>query len=304
MDLRFKLNHLYQGQNSPFLHAADAGYFADQGLDCSFVEGFSSSQVTRALAEGAADIGFGDVSSVFERALRSGKQEITCLLPVYEHSPCCLGYLPDGKPLTLADVSGSTVCGPNGDTSARLLPLLLAKNGYATDDYTYLGVQPEERDRLVAARAVLAATCFDATLKFAMQMRGHDSSGLQFLYFADHGLDIYSSALVALDSVLDRDPALAGKLRSITRQAWRDCLKAPELGVRAVLKRSPGLDPAIVRAQLEWVLSHQVFRDGDSAMAFDIDGEKMANTLECAVFSVGTEASRSPSGLPAEICRN
>ena len=80
MELRFKLNHFYQGQNSPFLHAADAGYFDDFGITCTFVEGFSSSQVTRALVSGEAEIGFGDVSSVFEQALRTGETEISCLV--------------------------------------------------------------------------------------------------------------------------------------------------------------------------------------------------------------------------------
>jgi NitT/TauT family transport system substrate-binding protein len=304
MELRFKLNYLYQGQNSPFLHAADAGYFGDHGLSCSFVEGFSSSLVTRALVNDEADIGYGDVSSVFERALRTGETEISCLVPIYEHTPCCLGYISDGKRLTLADVPGSTLCGPNGDTSARLLPLLLKRNGFAPDSYTYLGVQPEERDRLVASRAVLAATCFDATLKFAMQMRGHDASGLDFLYFADNGLDIYSGALVALNSVLDREPGLAGKLQAITRQAWHDCLVNPQLGVDAVIRRSPGMDPDIVLQQLTWILERQVFPDGARAMKFDLGGAKMANTLECATYSVGAEAKRSADGMAAEICLN
>jgi NitT/TauT family transport system substrate-binding protein len=302
MKLRFKLNHFYQGQNSPFLHAADAGYFADHGLSPTFLEGFSSSQVTRALAEGTADVGFGDVSSVFERALRTGEREITCLMPVYEHTPCCLGYLSDGPKLTLADVAGSTLCGPSGDTSARLLPLLLELNGHPSDGYTFLAVQPEERDRLVATRAVLAATCFDATLKFAMQMRGYDTTALAFLYFERNGLDTYSSALVALNSFLDSDSSLAGRLRAISRQAWRDCLNDPELGVRAVLKRSPAFDPAIARGQLEWVLRRQVFRNGDHAMAFDLEGPKMKATLDCAVFSAGADTRGATDGLPAEIC--
>ncbi|MBE1205488.1 ABC transporter substrate-binding protein [Aminobacter carboxidus] len=302
MELRFKLNYLFQGQNSPFLHAVDAGYFDDHGLSCTFVEGFSSSLVTRALVDGEADIGYGDVSSVFERALRTGETEISCLVPIYEHTPCCLGYLSDGKRLTLADIPGSTLCGPNGDTSARLLPLLLKRNGYAPDSYSYLGVQPEERDGLVASRSVLAATCFDATLKFAMQMRGYDASALDFLYFADNGLDIYSGALVALNSVLEKEPGLAGKLQAITRQAWNDCLADPQLGVDAVIRRSPDMDPDIVLSQLTWILERQVFPDGARPMAFDLDGAKMVDTLECATYAVGAEAKRSPVGLPAEIC--
>lgn len=304
MELRFKLNYLFQGQNSPFLHAVDAGYFGDHGLSCTFVEGFSSSLVTRALVDGEADIGFGDVSSVFERALRTGETDISCLVPIYEHTPCCLGYLSDGKRLSLADVPGSTLCGPNGDTSARLLPLLLKRNGYAPDSYTYLGVQPQERDRMVASRSVLAATCFDATLKFAMQMRGHDTSALDFLYFADNGLDTYSGALVALNSVLDQEPGLAGKLQAITRQAWHDCLANPQFGVDAVIRRSPDMDPDIVRNQLTWILDRQVFPNGPRPMTFDLDGSKMADTLECATFSVGDEAKRSAEGLATEICRN
>jgi NitT/TauT family transport system substrate-binding protein len=151
---------------------------------------------------------------------------------------------------------------------------------------------------------VLAATCFDATLKFAMQMRGHDASGLDFLYFADNGLDIYSGALVALNSVLDREPGLAGKLQAITRQAWHDCLVNPQLGVDAVIRRSPGMDSDIVLQQLTWILERQVFPDGARAMKFDLGGAKMANTLECATYSVGAEAKRSADGMAAEICLN
>ncbi|MBT1156839.1 ABC transporter substrate-binding protein [Aminobacter anthyllidis] len=304
MELRFKLNYLFQGQNSPFLHAVDAGYFGDHGLSCTFVEGFSSSLVTRALVGGEADIGYGDVSSVFERALRTGETEISCLVPIYDHTPCCLGYLSDGNRLTLADIPGSTLCGPNGDTSARLLPLLLKRNGLAPDSYTYLGVQPEERDRLVAQRSVLAATCFDATLKFAMQMRGYDTSALEFLYFADNGLDTYSGALVALNSVLETEPGLAGRLQAITRQAWHDCRANPQLGVEAVIRRSPDMDPEIVRNQLTWILERQVFPNGALRMEFDLEGAKMADTLECAVFTVGGDARRSAEGLAAAICQN
>ena len=304
MKLRFKLNYRYQGQNSPFLHAVDAGYFDDHGLSCTFVEGGSSSLVTRALVAGEADIGFGDVSSVFERALRTGETEISCLVPIYEHTPCCLGYLSDGRRLTLADVNGAILCGPNGDTSARLLPLLLRRNGHAPDGYVYLGVQPEERDRLVATRSVLAATCFDATLKFSMQMRGYDTSALEFLYFAENGLNTYSSALVALNSVLEKEPGLAARLQAIVRQAWHDCLANPQLGVDAVIRRAPAMDPQIVRAQLTWILEHQVFPTGPRPMEFNLGGAKMADTLECAVFSIGAAAKRSPEGLPAEICRN
>src|SRR5690242_14760512 len=125
MQLRFQLNYKFQGPNAPFLFAADAGYFAAAGIECSFQEGISSSLVTRPLVDGGADIGFGDVSSVMEHALRTGRRDVVCLLPIYERTPCCLAYRGKPESFGLEQLNGRRLAGPKGDTSARLLPLLL-----------------------------------------------------------------------------------------------------------------------------------------------------------------------------------
>lgn len=300
-EVRFRLNHLYQGPNAPFLHAADAGLFADHGIEITFIEGFSSSQVARAIAAGEADAGFGDVSSTFELALRSGSVPVTCLAPVFARSPCCLGYLPRERPLALADLNGATLCGPDGDTSARLLPLLLARNGLADLRYTYLAVSPPERDRLVAAREVLAATCFDATLKFAMRSRGYDSTALRFLYLADNGLDIHSAALLCSTVLAEAHPTLAASLADVAREAWVACRSDPELGVNAVTRRNPALDAAIVRDHFVWVLDHQVFPKGDNPMVFAIGDARTAATLDAAIFTTAIEPPDRPSLIEA-VC--
>lgn len=285
MKLRFKLNHFYQGQNAPFLYAADAGLFARAGIDITFIEGFSSSQVTRALLEDEADLGFGDVTSVLEHAIRSDTTPISALMPIYVRSPCAIAYQRREVPLQLRDLEGATLCGPQGDTSARLLPLLLARNGLADMRYQLLVVSPAERDQLMADHAVLGATCFDATIKFAMPMRGHDSSGLQFLYFADHGLDIYSSAVIALRGVLDAHPGLQEALAQIIRQAWDDCRADPQRGVTAVLSRQQDADPLITAAQLEWVLTHQVYHPSQPPFVFNLDSPRWTDTLSVAEYA-------------------
>jgi len=301
MNLKFQLNYQFQGQNAPFLHAADAGYFAAAGLGCDFLEGISSSLVTRPIAEGNADLGFGDVSSVLEHSLRTGRTDILCVMPIYERSPCCLAYRGD-RGLRLADLRGKTLAGPPGDTSARLLPLLLERNGLAGMPYELRTVTSEERDRLIAAGEVAAITCFDATLMFSMRSRGYDTRDLRFFYYADNGLDLYSSALLCSRAAADRDPALVDALISIIETAWRDCRRDPDLGVRAVMARSPSSDAAIVRGQLMWVLEHQAFPGGEAAMRFDIRGAKMQATLDCAVRTVGDRATMPPAGLPDRIC--
>lgn len=304
MKLRFKLNHLYQGQNAPFLHAVDAGLFERAGVDVTFIEGFSSSQVTRAILEDEADFGFGDVSSVIESAIRTGDDSVRCLLPIFTRSPCALGYHRRQRPLTLTDIDGAALCGPQGDTSARLLPALLARNGLSHIRYHFTAVTPEERDRLIASRSVLAATCFDATLKFAMRMRGCDSSDLEFLYFADHGLDAYTAGVIYRRDAFADKPGLAGEIVGIIRKAWQDCREDRGLGVEAVLRRAPAMDPVIVRDQLEWVLGHQVFLDDRPQLAFDFQSERWLNTIAvaCFGFSGSLSVGADSVALAAQVC--
>lgn len=295
MKLRFKLNHYYQGQNAPFLYAVDAGLFENAGIDIAFIEGFSSSQVTRALLDDEADLGFGDVTSVLEHAIRTGSTPISALLPIYVRSPCAIAYQRRDIPLQLADLAGAKLCGPQGDTSARLLPLLLARNGLADMRYQMQVVTPAQRDQLMADNAVLGATCFDATIKFSMPMRGHDSSGLQFLYFADHGLDIYSSALIASRRVLDVHPDLGQTLSQIVRQAWDDCRADPGLGVAAVIARQGDADPAITAAQIDWVMTRQVYPPTRPPFVFQFGSERWTDTLSVAQF-----AATGGAGLSAQ----
>lgn len=294
MRLRFKLNHVYQGQNAPFLYVADAGVFAGLGIEMEFIEGFSSSQVTRAIAQGDADLGFGDVTSVLQHAMTSGDTAIRCLLPIYARSPCALGYNRRSEPLQLSDLEGATLCGPQGDTSARLLPALLSLNGLGHLHYDFRTVAPEDRDRLVAGREVLAATCFDATLKFAMPMRGYDSSDIEFLYFADHGLDSYSSAVLYRASSLGE---AAPDVAAACRRAWEECRRNPELGVASVLRRNPMLDPTLVRAQLNWVLAHQVFLPDRMALVLEMDGTRWRNTVAIARYAVSGTFHTQPEDL-------
>ena len=297
MEIRFQLNYRFQGPNAPFLHAADAGYFAAEGLECTFVEGISSSLVTKPLVAGEADVGFGDVSSVMEHALRSGRDDVVCLLPIYQRTPCCLAYRGAPDSLRLADLAGNRIAGPQGDTSMRLLPLLLEKNGVAGLPHEMLVVASEERDRLMASRQVSAITCFDATLMFSMRSRGYSTDDLRFFYYADHGLDIYSSALICRGELTASRPDLTEALAQVTRRCWSDCFRDPDLGVKAVLARAPESNPQIVRDHLTWVLRHQVFPHGANSMRFDRQGTKMTTTLECAIRTVGGAAIADPLGI-------
>lgn len=302
--LRFKLNHMVQGQNAPFLLAQDAGFFAQAGIEVDFISGFSSAQVTRALLDGEADLGFGDVTSVLEAAFRANTTPIACLMPIYVRSPCSLGYRRTQGTLSLGDLDRAILCGPKGDASARLLPMLLALNGLGHIHYELRVVAPEERDRMIACGEALAATCFDATLKFGLEMRGHHNVDLDFLAFADHGLDTYSGALLVRGDLLDEHRGLATRLADATRAAWTASQEHPEDAVAAVLRRDASLDPEIVRAQLAWVLARNVFPGTQPPFEFVRQSPRMDATLLAARYAVdgGTAITPAMRDIARIVC--
>ncbi len=295
--VRFQLNYHVQGPNAPFLYASDSGLFADIGLDVEFVEGRSLTRATREVMRGAADLGFGDASHALELAMTSGSVDVCAIMPIYRRSPCSLGYVAREGTLVLEDLADARLAGPDGDTSARLLPALLARNGLAGLDYTLLTVLPAERDRMLVADEVLAVTCFDATLLFSMRANGYDTSALRFLRFADNGLDLYTGSLVCGHSLIEADPALPAKLRSAVCEALLVCQSDPQKGVSAVMRRRPETDPVISRDHLIWILENNVFPQNEpstgslmDSMIFDLHSERMVTTIAAA-----TTAAELPS---------
>ena len=87
------------------------------------------------------------------------------------------------------------------------------------------GGLPAERDRLVAAREVLAATCFDSTLKFAMRMRVTTAPTSSFSTSLTPASTSTRAQLFASPPFWRRGRGLAEALCAIVRTAWQDCAK-------------------------------------------------------------------------------
>jgi ABC-type nitrate/sulfonate/bicarbonate transport system substrate-binding protein len=286
---------------------ADSGIFGDMGLDVEFIEGQSLTRATREVMLGGAQLGFGDATYALELALASASVNVCALMPIYRRSPCSLAYFDRGRPLRLTDLEGARLAGPDGDSSARLLPALLAINKLGQIEYSFATVEPSARDRMLATREVLAVTCFDATLVFSMRAGGYDTIDLRFLYFADHGLDLYTGSLVGSPELFEAMPELPAQLKAGTVEALKACLRDPEKGVSAVMRRRPESDPAIVRDHLTWVLEKNVFRDdaplvgiqGDR-MSFDTESTKMAATVATALAGSGFGAATGERDVAVE----
>jgi hypothetical protein len=77
---------------------------------------------------------------------------------------------------------------------------------------------PAERDAKLIAGEIDGAMGFDATLVFALRALGEKPGDYHLLYYADSGLDVYSSTVMASRDWLARDPVAGrGLVRAVNR---------------------------------------------------------------------------------------
>src|ERR1700748_436477 len=73
--IRMVLNWKYEGPQGMFFLAQDRGYFKQEGLDVAFDQGNGSGAAVPQVANGAYDMGFGDINALIELTAKKPPME-------------------------------------------------------------------------------------------------------------------------------------------------------------------------------------------------------------------------------------
>src|SRR3954465_1875299 len=90
-DVRFVLDFLLQGQQSPFVLGRERGYYSAQKVNlASFDPGRGVADSITKVASGTHDIGFGDLSAMIEFNAKNPGRELIAVLLIYDQAPLSL----------------------------------------------------------------------------------------------------------------------------------------------------------------------------------------------------------------------
>src|SRR4029079_11140090 len=90
-DVRFILDFLLQGQQSPFVLGRERGYYPAQKVNlAAFDPGRGGVDSITKVASGTHDVGFGDLSAMIEFNARNPGRELVAVLLVYDQAPLSL----------------------------------------------------------------------------------------------------------------------------------------------------------------------------------------------------------------------
>jgi NitT/TauT family transport system substrate-binding protein len=283
--IRMVLNWKYEGPQGMFFLADDRGYFKQEGLDVTFDQGNGSGAAVPQVANGAYDMGFGDINALVELAAKKPDDAPVGVFMLYNRPPFTVAVKADSPIKTPADFVGRKLGGAANDGALKLFPALCSAAKIDCTKVEIVNMQPNLREQMLMQGQVDGVFGYVTTIRFSARLSGIDpDKQIRFIKFEDYGMDLYSNGIiVSRKFVKEHSEAVKGFLRALNH-GIKDAIADPQAAVDAVTKREPLIKPAIERARLDATLADEMSHPEIARIGIgDISDERMAKAIDILV---------------------
>jgi NitT/TauT family transport system substrate-binding protein len=258
VDLRGTLDIIRYGGNAPFDDAVAKGYFTKYGLNVSFDTAKGSQDAIARMASGVYDVGYADVSTLIDFAAGHPAQTPKAVFIVMDHSPQVIITLKKSNIRVPADLVGHTLASAETDGASKMFPAFLKANHLTTEQVRRNIVDIRLRDPMLIRGSADGIIGYDYTSVFNLKGLGVPTDELSFIYYADHGLDLYGQAVIVSQALLQRDPETVRKFVRAVSHAWVDAVADQAPAIKAVAAIDATVRTELETERLKWVIDHEV----------------------------------------------
>lgn len=263
--IKFILNWKYEGPHGYFFIAQDKGWFKEQGIEVTFDQGAGSAAAVIRIAGGAYDAGFGDLNSLIQFKAENPNNDMKAVQMHFYRPPFVIVSLKEKNITKPKDLEGKKVGVYAIDATFKLFPGFADITGIDKSKIEWQYIDPKLREQLLVRGQLDAITAYYLTAKFGFKAMGFDPDKANYMFFSDHGMDLYSNAIIFSGEILEKHPdAVKGFLHALNR-GFMYMLEHPQESVEAVRKREPLLKYDLEREKwdetLEWMILHPELKD-------------------------------------------
>jgi NitT/TauT family transport system substrate-binding protein len=281
------LNWYVYGEHAPFYYGKEKGLFAAEGIDLEIQEGRGSGVTTQAVAAKTANFGYVDVPTMMRAAVKGAPvQAVGVLLQTTPMS--AMGFVEKNikKP---EDIKGKTVATTPGDSMSQIWPLFLKKTGLKDGDFKVVS-----GDAQTKVNAVINGQA-DLLLGYVMDqsMKIKDATGKDVfpIKFADYGIVLVSSGLVANTDYIKANPDLVKRMMTAAIKSVEAAAKDPKGAAQAILNANPkGGKIETLTQGFELTIPFYKDPTGESKQAFRVSDKIMQESVDLMVEYGGLEA--------------
>lgn len=267
VSVNFQLDWVKNNQFAGFFEADANGYYAENGVDVTFLDGGDVASTAAVIAGGGAQIGIVSNMARFADAIDTGA-DLVVVGALYQTSPAGLMTLPDLTIDSADDLTGLRI--GTDEAGAADIDTLFAVNGLEPDyDLVRVGwdAAPLFEDQIDAYYAYVTSQ----PVSYALE-----GTATNTVTFADLGYADYAGLIVTTREFLDDNPDAVAGFLAASREGWDDTIADPQAAIDLTLSdygADLGLDNAAELAALEAMipLIQSDTTEADGLFALDMD---------------------------------
>ena len=230
---------------------------------------------------------FGDINAVIDFAARRPSEAPVGVYMLYNTPPFTVAVKADGPIRSPKDFEGRKLGGPANDGALKLFPAFSKVAKFDAGKVEISNMAPNLREQMLLRGQVDGVFGYINTIWFSAMLVGiNPAKDLRFINFGDHGMDLYSNAILFSRNFVRENPkAVEGFVRAVNR-ALKDVVANSEAGMDAVMKREPLLKRDLEKDRLVATLKEEMSHPEIAKIGFgDIDTERMARAIRIVVES-------------------
>ncbi|MET0345134.1 MAG: ABC transporter substrate-binding protein [Casimicrobiaceae bacterium] len=280
------LNWYTYSEHAPFYLGKERGYFDQEGIDLDIQEGRGSGVTVQAVAAGTATFGYADVPTMIKAAAKGAP--VTAIGVALQTSPMSVMGFADKNIRKPEDIKGKTVAVTPGDSMSQVWPLFLKKTNLKEGDFKV--VAGDGQTKLNAVMNDQADLLLGYVMDQAIKLQDAKNKAVYPIRFADYGVNMVSSGIIAQKDLLKQKPDLAKRFMRAATRSLEEAAKNPEAAVDAMIKAQPksGVkDTALVGMKQTAALYKGPDNPGDRP--FRVGAKNMDETMTLLVDYGGLE---------------
>ena len=256
-----------QMEHAGFFVAKQRGAYAEEGLEVEILEGTGAPTTARLVGNGTYKIGVASGSATVMARARG--IPVVSLAVINQHSPVVVYSLGERGIRRPEDLVSKRIGVNVGGTKHREFQAFLKAVGIAQTSLILVGMTESSPAPLLAGQ-VDAMLGYTEDQPVTVELRGQSVNRIAL---ADHGVDLYSTNIIANESFLRENPDLVRRLLRASLKGWRYAVQHPDEAVAAYMAYRPESNEAFNRANFRQLLpiltSPDVIRLGLGAQTAD-----------------------------------
>jgi NitT/TauT family transport system substrate-binding protein len=219
---------------------------------------------------------------------KPGEQPVMVYM-IYNKPPFALIMKASSPIKTLKDVVGHTMGTPAGGSAGQLFAPLAKINGIDPAKVSITNMQPNLQEQMLLNGQVDFSAVFTVTSYVNLiGMKVDPDKDIRWIFFADHGVDLYSNGIMVSQKLLKEKPkAVTGLVRALNR-AIIETAGATDAAIASMVKIEPLMNATLEKQRLVYAFkTHFVTPETAEIGVGDIKEERMAKAIKLLAETYG-----------------